>query len=194
MRTHHLVKALLAASLLASGAGAMAAGPAPAASTTTRTNGGVVHFKGQIVNAACAVSADSSDQTVQLGQYRSAKFKAVGDKSGAVPFNIKLQDCDSTVSTKASVTFAGPSDGIDPSVLAVSNIGGGAGGAASGVGIEISDSQGVVMSPNSGAYSSPQTVSDGVTLLPLTARYKSTLAAVTPGEADADATFTLQYQ
>jgi len=31
--------------------------------------GGTVHFKGQIVNAACAVSADSADQTVNLGQW-----------------------------------------------------------------------------------------------------------------------------
>jgi hypothetical protein len=31
-------------------------------------NGGTVHFKGEVVNAACAVDAGSIDQTVQLGQ------------------------------------------------------------------------------------------------------------------------------
>ena len=33
-------------------------------------NGGTVHFKGELVNAACAVSTASSNQTVELGQYR----------------------------------------------------------------------------------------------------------------------------
>ena len=40
---------------------------------TTTVNGGTVHFKGEVVNAACAVDAGSIDQTVQLGQVRSAK-------------------------------------------------------------------------------------------------------------------------
>lgn len=33
---------------------------------TTTVNGGTVHFKGEVVNAACAVDAGSIDQTVQL--------------------------------------------------------------------------------------------------------------------------------
>lgn len=32
-------------------------------------NGGTVHFKGEVVNAACAVDAGSLDQTVQLGGF-----------------------------------------------------------------------------------------------------------------------------
>ena len=31
-------------------------------------NGGTVHFKGELVNAACSVNTDSSEQTVNLGQ------------------------------------------------------------------------------------------------------------------------------
>lgn len=38
-----------------------------AVSAATTVNGGTVHFKGQLVNAACAVDANSVDQTVQLG-------------------------------------------------------------------------------------------------------------------------------
>ncbi|KAA6177463.1 fimbrial protein [Pseudomonas marginalis] len=186
MRINPTAHALLAASLLMSGVSAMAA--------PTQVNGGTVHFKGEIVNAACAVSADSSNQTVLLGQYRSAKFKAAGDKTGLVPFTIKLQDCDTTVSTKASVAFSGVADSVDPTVLAISNIGDGASGAASGVGIEIADSQGVVIVPNSGAFSTAKTLKDGDNILPLTARYKSTAKDVTPGAADADATFTMQYE
>lgn len=36
---------------------------------TTTVNGGTVHFKGEVVNAACAVDAGSIDQTVQLGGF-----------------------------------------------------------------------------------------------------------------------------
>lgn len=37
----------------------------------TTVNGGTVRFAGEIVNAACAVSTDSANQLVTLGQYRS---------------------------------------------------------------------------------------------------------------------------
>ncbi|EBO9655750.1 type-1 fimbrial protein subunit A [Salmonella enterica subsp. enterica serovar Berlin] len=158
------------------------------------TPGGTVHFKGVIVNAACAVSADSVDQTVNLGQYRTANFKAIGDKTGLVPFKIKLQDCDSSVAKTAAATFSGNADRKDNTVLSTSNIGGGASGAASGVGIEIADRQGNVIVPNSGNFSTAQTLNDGNNELNFTARYKSTSDEVTPGQADADATFTMKYE
>lgn len=155
--------------------------------------GGTVHFKGTIVNSACAVSADSTDQTVKLGQYRSAEFTNVGSLSGAVPFTIKLEDCDPTVSTTASTSFSGNLDSLDDSLLAVSNISGGASGAATGVGIQITDHAGVILKPDGSVFSTPYTLSNDSNVLHFTARYKSTAADVTPGAADADATFTMQY-
>lgn len=181
-----MIKTLIAASLLSAGSVAIA--------DTVSSAGGTVHFKGQIVNAACAVSANSTNQTVDLGQYRTANFKAVGDRSGMVPFTIKLQDCDTTVSKTAAVAFNGTSDLTDVTVLATSNIGGGASGAASGVGIEISDREGKVLSPDGATYSAVQTLADGDNVLNFNARYKSTSATVTAGQADADATFTMQYE
>lgn len=47
-------------------------------SMAATVTGGTVHFTGRIVNAACAVSADSTDQTVNMGQYRTAFFDAKG--------------------------------------------------------------------------------------------------------------------
>ncbi|CAI2526492.1 Type-1A pilin [Serratia ficaria] len=192
MRNTHLINTFIAASLLSVGSMAMADDPAPSKAVTAP--GGTVHFTGEIVNAACAVSADSDGQTVKLGQYRTAKFKAVGDKTGLVPFTIKLQDCDTTVSTSAAVSFSGNVAKEDPTVLATSNIGGGASGAASGVGIEVADQQGKVLAPNSGTFSTAQTLNDGNNVLNFTARYKSTSATVSPGKADADATFTMKYE
>lgn len=179
-----LLNTLIGASLLSASGMALAVTVA----------GGTVHFKGDIVNAASAVSTNSADQVVNLGQYRSARFTDVGVYSGKVPFTINLEDCDTTVSTTAAVAFTGAADGNDNTLLAVSNIGSGSAGSANGVGIEISDQAGSVLTPNGSVFSAAQTLIDGSNTLHFTARFKSTLAAVTPGAADADATFTLQYQ
>lgn len=162
------------------------------ASAATVT-GGTVHFTGQIVNAACAVSADSVDQTVKMGQFRTANFTAVGTRSNAVPFTIKLEDCDSSISTTAATSFYGSLDAVDPTVLTISNVAGGAAGSASGVGIEIADHTGKVLKPDGSVFSTAQNLVDGSNVLSFTARYKSTRASVTPGAADADATFKMQY-
>ncbi|MEC5317766.1 type 1 fimbrial major subunit FimA [Brenneria populi subsp. brevivirga] len=181
-----LLGALIGASVLSSGL---------AAAATTTVSGGTVHFKGEIVNAACAVSTNSADQTVNLGQYRTANFTAAGSYSSKVPFTIKLEDCDTTVSTTAAVAFNGSADATDSTVLTTSNNTSGGAGAASGVGIEISDSKGTVLTPNGSTFSAAQTLVNGNgNTLNFTARYKSTQATVTPGQADADATFTMQYE
>ena len=51
-------------------------------SVTTTVNGGVIHFKGEVVNAACAIDSESMN------------LAKAGDLSSAVGFNIKLNDCD----------------------------------------------------------------------------------------------------
>ncbi len=71
-------------------------------SVTTTVNGGVIHFKGEVVNAACAIDSESMNQTVELGQVRSSRLAKAGDLSSAVGFNIKLNDCDTNVSSNAA--------------------------------------------------------------------------------------------
>lgn len=76
-------------------------------SVTTTVNGGVIHFKGEVVNAACAIDSESMNQTVELGQVRSSRLAKAGDLCSAVGFNIKLNDCDTNVSSNAAVAFLG---------------------------------------------------------------------------------------
>lgn len=52
-------------------------------SVTTTVNGGVIHFKGEVVNAACAIDSESMNQTVELGQVRSSRLAKAGDLSSA---------------------------------------------------------------------------------------------------------------
>lgn len=185
LNKQRLIKSVLALTVLS------VSGLSAAATTVT---GGTVHFTGTIVNAACAVSANSTNQTVNMGQYRSAFFTAVGKKSGGVPFSIKLEDCDTTISKKASVSFSGLTTSDNVTALATSNIGGGSAGAATGVGIQITDHLGQVLKPDGSVFSTAQNLVDGVNVLNFSANYISTRAAVTPGAADADATFMMQYE
>lgn len=168
----------------------MASTAALAADTTT-VNGGTVHFKGEVVNAACTVDAGSIDQTVQMGQVRSAKLATAGSTSSAVGFNIQLNDCDTTVSTKASVAFSGTA--IDTTNTTVLALQGSASGGASNVGIQILDNKGKPLALDGATFSSATTLNDGTNVIPFQARYYATGAA-TAGAANADATFKVQYE
>ncbi|MEW7314302.1 type 1 fimbrial major subunit FimA [Buttiauxella gaviniae] len=159
---------------------------------TVTVNGGTIHFNGELVNAACAVSTQSSDQTVKLGQYRTAAFAKVGDTSAQVPFTIVLNDCDTSVSTMASVSFSGQTDATDPTLLSINS--GGNSSTATGVGIEILDSASKVLTPDGSTFSTKKTLINGTNTLPFTARYKSTTTTATAGQANADATFVMKYE
>jgi major type 1 subunit fimbrin (pilin) len=155
-------------------------------------NGGTVHFVGELVNAACAVHTDSADQTVNLGQYRTASLAASGDKTTPVPFQIKLVDCDPTVSATAAVAFYGQADSTNAGLLAVS-AGGSNQTAATNVGIEISDDASKALAVDGATFSTPKDLIAGDNALNFSARYVAT-GASTPGQANADATFVVKYE
>lgn len=166
---------------------------------TTVVNGGTVHFKGEVVDAACAVDAGSVDQTVQLGQVKASTLASAGDTSGSVGFNIQLDDCDLTTATKASIAFAGvTATGTDSTgastaygdVLALQSS---SAGAASNVGIQILDSTGTALKLDGASFSTAKTLITGTNTLPFQARYYA-LGTSTAGTANADATFQVQYQ
>lgn len=153
------------------------------------TNGGTIHFKGEMVNAACVVSTQSANQTVNLGQYRTASFQSTGATSEKVPFEIVLNDCDPTVSTNTSITFSGQANVTNSDLLSIVN----SDNTATNVGIEILDHADTVLPPNGAEYSTAQALVNGNNILRFNARYKSTAVAVTPGLANADATFIVKY-
>ncbi|OON40532.1 type-1 fimbrial protein subunit A [Izhakiella australiensis] len=160
--------------------------------TSVIANGGTIHFQGEFVNAACAVSTGSSNQTVQMGQYRTAAFKSVGDTLTSVPFTISLSDCDSSIAKQAQVSFSGQLDATDKTLLALS--GAGNESAAKGVALQILDSASMPVTPDGSTYSVAQNLIDGNNTLRFSASYKSTAEKVTAGQANADATFMIKYQ
>lgn len=140
-----------------------------AETTPTTVNGGTVHFKGEVVNAACAVDAGSVDQTVQLGQVRTASLKQTGATSSAVGFNIQLNDCDTSVATKAAVAFLGTAiDSAHPKVLALQSS---AAGSATNVGVQILDRTGNELTLDGATFSAQTTLNNGTNTIPFQARY-----------------------
>ncbi|WP_139850405.1 type 1 fimbrial major subunit FimA [Acinetobacter pullicarnis] len=154
--------------------------------------GGTIHFEGELVNAACAVSTESANQTVVLGQYRTASLANVGDMTTPVPFTIKLVDCDPEVHKTASVSFAGTTIPNDTELLATS-AGGTNGIAAKNVGIQISDDTSTILKVDGADKGSVKTLLSGNNVLDFTARYVAT-GKSTAGAANADATFFINYQ
>ena len=142
---------------------ALSLSSAAALADTTTVNGGTVHFKGEVVNAACAVDAGSVDQTVQLGQVRTASLKQAGATSSAVGFNIQLNDCDTTVATKAAVAFLGTAiDATRTDVLALQSS---AAGSATNVGVQILDRTGNALTLDGATFSAQTTLNNG-TIVP----------------------------
>lgn len=162
---------------------------AQAASSTV--SGGTIHFTGEVVNAACAVAPESADQTVPLGQVRAASLADAGSTANPTAFSIKLNDCDTSVSTTAAISFYGPATTAGDA-LSVSSITT-TGAAATNVGIQILDRNNTVVKPNTDVPSSAYTLIDGANTLPFTAQFVSTDGGATAGAADADATFNVAY-
>lgn len=170
---------------------ALSLSSAAALADTTTVNGGTVHFKGEVVNAACAVDAGSVDQTVQLGQVRTASLKQDGATSSAVGFNIQLNDCDTEVASKAAVAFLGTTiDTKHTNVLALQSS---AAGSATNVGVQILDKTGTALALGGASFSAQTTLNNGTNTIPFQARYYA-IGTATPGAANADATFKVQYQ
>lgn len=157
---------------------------------TTTVNGGTVHFKGEVVEAACAVDAGSVDQTVQLGQVKTSTLADANKTSSPVGFNIQLDDCNVSSTKTASIIWNGTQGGAT-NVLALQSS---SAGGATNVGIQVLDQTGTPVVFDGATASAANTLSTGTNTLPFQARYISLNGGATAGTANADATFKVQYQ
>lgn len=150
--------------------------------------GGRVGFYGQIVSAACEIGLDSSDQIVQLGDVNKVMFKAIGDLSKPISFNIHMSNC-TTASGTLKVMFQGVQDKDDPSSFSVAN----EPNCAIGVALQIFDSVGDLIYPNTYQFKS-ENFHFGENTLSYFVRYRSTQEHVTPGDASLQVRFKVVYQ
>lgn len=151
---------------------------------------GIINFEGDIVATPCVVATKSQNQNVNLGQVKKIDLNGTaGLRSAGTPFDIVLEECslDATNPEQAHISFIGNS--VSPTVLAAGLQQGG----ATGVGIELSDVNGDVITLNQ-VHTTPFNLVDGQNTLKFSARYISTAATVTTGHADATADFQFQYK
>lgn len=155
---------------------------------------GTVNFKGEIIEAPCSITADTAEQTVDLGQVSSSTLKA-GGKSTPKDFSIKLEDCDVTSLTKKTVTatFTGKAASFDTSssLLAIS-------GTAAGAGIAITDNNTNVIKLGSAstAYTFTNDSRDAELLFSayLQGAADNTKTPIVAGAFTSVANFTLAYE
>ncbi|MBT0728466.1 type 1 fimbrial major subunit FimA [Rosenbergiella australiborealis] len=184
------MKTLALASIAAFGLVSVAA---QATTSTTVVNGGTVHFKGEIVSAACAVDAGSIDQTVQLGQIRAASLTS-GKTSNPVPFNIQLDDCDPTLVTNGvSLIWSGSTVTGNTQALSVQSASG-ATAAATNVGIQILDPRNTLVTFDNSTATTATKLTSKTNVLNFKAQYIAVGGDATAGVANADASFKVQYQ
>ena len=148
-----------------------------------------------VKDETCTV-AGNANQEVPLGSYTASKISglgsAIGQTSSAIPFTIKL-NCEALLSGTFDVmmqfngnTVSGLSDS---GVVALNSV-----STASGVGVQIlnSDQQPIALATPFAVASYP--LSNALVTVPLYARYYQTASTVTPGTANAVATYTISYQ
>lgn len=153
---------------------------------------GKVNFTGTIIDQGCEVTADTVNQTVNLGKIAKSAFPAAGATAGAKGFSLVLEKCPETV-TAATVRFDGTQVPGNNSILALSTESVNDVAAATGVGIQISDNQNKIINlyEDSSSYALSSTAANTLNFV---ASYISTAAAVTPGVANAVSNFTIVYQ
>ena len=173
--------------------------PAFASAARVTTPGGEVHFVGEVVNGTCAVDADSVNQTVQMGQVRANTLAKQGDVGQNVGFNIVLKDCapgadgnDNTLPATAAIIFSGVTvdNTTNAKVLALQQS---SAGGATNVGIQVLDRSGQPVAFDGSTARASIKLNEGTNTIPFQARYMATGQA-TAGTANADATFTVQYE
>jgi major type 1 subunit fimbrin (pilin) len=156
---------------------------------------GTVNFTGSISATACKVDmGGSTTLAVPMGKISTTSFSGAGTTSAASKFSLQLKTC--PTATTATVKFDGIAAGGDDKILALT----GGAGAATGVGIQLSDKSGAILplATNSTSYTlalgdATDTTKDVTNNLDFTARYIATAATVGAGTANSTASFTINY-
>lgn len=141
-------------------------------------------ISGTVVSTACNIVDPSLIVDLQTLHSRDLE----SGRPHVVPFQIRLENCDTSLLNSAKVTIRGQGDSKNPALLALDN-------SSNGKGIAIGFKQG-----NSGlkdlalnSVSDPQILSQGKSTLEFGA-YAEKTGTITPGEFQAIATLDIEYQ
>ncbi|MEE3652708.1 MULTISPECIES: fimbrial protein [unclassified Brenneria] len=147
-----------------------------------------IQLTATLVANGCSVSVGSQEQTVDMGTRASKQFTAGNRSAPPVRFVINLESCGPATSGVETV-FNGNIDGDDGTLLALSSD-----STAANLGIAILDKDYQRIPIGQGSTVYPLTASAGSAQLVFYGQYVATKNNVTPGTANGDVTFTLNYQ
>ncbi|CNI00952.1 fimbrial protein [Yersinia pekkanenii] len=147
---------------------------------------GTVTFTGSIIDAPCSIAPESVDQTVELGQISNVVLQN-GGTSNPQNFQIKLENCDTTVMNTVTTTFSGAESTDVSGLLGIT-------GVAEGAAIAITDGSGSVITL--GQPTAGQTLAGENNTLVFSAYLQGSTAsdAIKPGSFYSVADFMLSYQ
>lgn len=147
---------------------------------------GAITFTGSITDSPCSITAETANQTVDLGQVSNSSLKS-GQTSSPVNFYIQLEQCDASKLTDgAAIGFTGATDANDPDMLGIT-------GSATGAGIVITDGSNTPVKLD-GSLSNAQAIGDGSNRLAFSAYVQANGSSVTAGDFSSTADFTLSYK
>jgi len=139
-----------------------------------------------LVSNSCTVSNSSKDIPIDMGSWPTRNFSSSSKKSPPVPFFIKLEHCDGLVTSGLTIKFNGNNnDGL----LSLDNL-----SSAKNIGIAILDSNKNLVIIGDNNFISGSVLSSDNFTLKFFGQYVATSLPVTAGSANADATFTIEYQ
>lgn len=158
----------------------------------TQGTGGVVHFTGKITDASCNVTADTADQTVELGTWAASYF-ASQKETTRTPFQISVNGCPDSVASVA-VLFDGTKDSNDSTLLGLNSTKDTDGNTATGVAVKLYESdRNTQINIGDVSKSVDLAAGEDSKTLNFYANYDATTDTVTTGAADADANFLMVY-
>ena len=152
-------------------------------------------LKGLVRQAQCTLKSDPVvPGPVQLGTHEVSHFKAIGTVTGAIPFYIRLSDCDDDPADSQATAYIHMTGALgstihdaDAGVITLDN-----NAKADGLGIQVNHDDG---RPLPLGREVPVTrLAVGETRLNFQARYIQLSSVVTPGRASGALNFTISYK
>ncbi|ROJ30927.1 fimbrial protein [Morganella morganii] len=153
--------------------------------------GGKINFKGEVIDAACSIDANSVKQTVELGSVAKVQL-AKGGKSTPADFTIQLHNCDISSGNTATVTFNGMTGEAADGLSGAFNVSGPSAGL---LGVVVTQEDGTIITP--GKASSAFALANGDNELRFKAYMQGSTAASTAvpvGAFTATADFVMEYK
>lgn len=151
----------------------------------------VIAIRGYLKDNTCSVSVDSKDFTVDLMTNATKQLSRVGATTAPALFKVVFDKCGGST-TAVKVSYGGVSDNDNGTLLKLD----GGSSAASGMGIQILDSNKNAIPLNSGTESLSWTklIAGQSNTLRFYACLMATRSPVTAGVVNATANFTLEFQ